>query len=676
MTNYMKSKYAFMALAACTLLTTACSDDDWAVGNPQIEMRGELPATCFGDSLRFTVNASDAEVPLSTLKAALFFGEEMVNEAVVRTKVSGKDYEAKIYVPYLANIPDGRATLRVTLQNINFTTKMLEYEVPITHPDYDELTFTAEDGTEYKMERQEKYVYSFTERLPQELRGFITAPKFGENGNELKFGYENSAIKVNAEGSIPFTNSGAGRYTVSFNTYTFEGSPFVVLKLNGQSMTGISETLSQLDLALTQGQTVTPEGFPEYDSWWIDPDYFEKAEDGSLKFLPVSGNYRIIADTKLKYFRVYPVTGGQPSTLGTDGSGTVWAIGEGIGKPSLSNAVGWTTENALAMAPMGNKRYQLTLVSGVTLGAESINFKFFSAMGWDGAFVSSRLTSASDMVGVGDGNNGHDDGNLFLTDGSRFETNGIYVFTVDLSAGNDNAVLTVEYKGQKAFEEEIVRVNGEKMSTVDNSAYNGLVSLNQGDEITFSGVDISDGFYADPDYFDNNGSSLTFRPLSGSYMIRLNKATKLITAVRYNGDAEATLGADGHGAVWLMGWGVGLSSQDNQIAWNPGEAYCMAEIAPGVYQFTGQAGPEQGSLTGQRFRADYLSFKFFHQDGWGGEFSGDNALTMVGTASRFLKDTGNLELADGVTLEVGATYRITVDCSKGLSSSTIDMVKL
>ena len=101
----------------------------------------------------------------------------------------------------------------------------------------------------------------------------------------------------------------------------------------------------------------------------------------------------------------------------------------------------------------------------------------------------------------------------------------------------------------------------------------------------------------------------------------------------------------------------------------------MAQVAPGVYQFTGKAGPEKDSVRGDRYRYDYLSVKFFHQNGWGGEF-GAGALKMAGSTASLLKNTGNFELADGVTLELGATYRMTVDLSKGIENGTIDLVKL
>ena len=63
------------------------------------------------------------------------------------------------------------------------------------------------------------------------------------------------------------------------------------------------------------------------------------------------------------------------------------------------------------------------------------------------------------------------------------------------------------------------------------------------------------------------------------------------------------------------------------------------------------------------------------QDGWGGEFSGANALRLAGSAPDLIKDAGNFELADGVTLEEGATYVITVDLTAGPDAGTIDMVK-
>lgn len=84
---------------------------------------------------------------------------------------------------------------------------------------------------------------------------------------------------------------------------------------------------------------------PDYDNWWIDQDYFEKQEDGTLKFLPIDGSYQITANGKMKYFSVIALKNGEAAKLQDDGTGAIWAIGTGIGKPSVAlSEVGWTPE--------------------------------------------------------------------------------------------------------------------------------------------------------------------------------------------------------------------------------------------------------------------------------------------------------------------------------------------
>lgn len=678
----MKPTRIFALLFASASLLTACNDDTMGPGNPVMNVTGDLGSACFGDSLSFTVKATDNEVPLSTIHAELYFGDELVSEEVIRTKVSGADYNAKVHVPYYANIPDGQATLRLTLQNINFTTTELTYNVAITHPDYPSLTFRAETGEEYTMQKTSQYEYSMTQRFPAEMRGVIVAPAMGDNGNEIVFGYENSEIKPNAEGMIPFSNSAPGRYTISFNTFSFEGSPFVVLTINGQTLEAIDETTSKIDLTLAKGDVLTPAGFPDFADWWINPDYFVKNEDGTLTFNAYEGSYRIIADSKRQYLRVYKLLGNDPATLNEDGTGALWIIGEGIGHPSLSNTVGWTTENALCMAPVGEKTYQITLVGGKTIAVDNINFKFFGQMGWGVELKGDDLTSQSSLIGVGLGKdvNGHDSGNLFLEDGVVLQDNGVYVITVDLTQGIHDAIMTVDYNGEQQFEEKPIYLNNQKMTTSDNALYSTVIELTQNSTISFKEFSAIYDLYYDPDYFNFNEDTgeITFLPVTGHYNIILDKQGGSLTAKRVNADgSEMTLQPDGSGAIWLMGWGVGSPSLDAQFGWNPGQAYCLAEISKGVFRFTGKAGPEHGSVAGDRFRYDYLQFKFFHQDGWGGEFGGET-LTCTGTTTDFLKNLadGNFELADGVNLEQGATYRLTIDLSAGIDNGKIEMVKL
>ena len=62
-------------------------------------------------------------------------------------------------------------------------------------------------------------------------------------------------------------------------------------------------------------------------------------------FLPIDGTYRVIANLALNYLEVLKMNGTSTATLNDDGTGALWIIGDGIGKPPVAtNAVGWTTE--------------------------------------------------------------------------------------------------------------------------------------------------------------------------------------------------------------------------------------------------------------------------------------------------------------------------------------------
>lgn len=252
----MKSlKYYLMALAGIAMLN-ACSDDDPVPGNPTMDFQAEPSSALFGDSLPFTIKASDADVPLSTLKARLYFSDEMVSETIIRTKVNGQDYTGKIYVPYLANIPNGTATLKFILQNINFTITEKSYDVALSRPDFPYLTLISGDQ-EYRMEKVAANQYSVTGEFAQKVKGYIKAPKVGANGNEINFGWSNGAITQGTSSEITFSNLSAGEYSISFNTLTYAAAPFVKLLLNGSEMEMVDDDHYSIDLNLKQGDNIT-----------------------------------------------------------------------------------------------------------------------------------------------------------------------------------------------------------------------------------------------------------------------------------------------------------------------------------------------------------------------------------------------------------------------------------
>ncbi|MGV3704876.1 MAG: DUF5125 domain-containing protein [Arcticibacter sp.] len=443
----MKIHIGIVMLALGVMLFGSCTKEDTtAPGNPLITPKTEFSTAHFGDSLEFKVDVSDEEVPLSTLKAQLFYSEEMVSEVVIRTKANG-EYSGKIYVPYLANVPNGTATLKLVLQNIRLTVSEKEIDLPLTRPDFPYLTLVTATG-EHRMNRLNMYEYSANEVFPFSVKGYIKAPKVGSAGNEMTFGWEDNAVALGSVSEIPFSNSSSGRYSISFNTFNYQASPFIIAyAVNGTVMDRIDDNRFKAELNFTKGQDVVVDGIEDFSSWFIDPDYVSKDANGKLSFLPMTGKYRVTANFTLKYLVVEAMNGAGLATLQPDGTGAVWIIGEGIGKPDIAtNQVGWNTDNALCMAPMGNKKYQISGVAGTTFRADNINFKFFHQKGWGGEFKDANISTTSDLIFIGNGSNGRDSGNLGIVAGKTLETGATYVLTVDLSAGNDKAVLTVTKK--------------------------------------------------------------------------------------------------------------------------------------------------------------------------------------------------------------------------------------
>ncbi|GHT29191.1 hypothetical protein AGMMS49574_05210 [Bacteroidia bacterium] len=440
-----KYKYSLWMFISAFLLFS-CSDDsvDLTPGNPALEVASQIAGASFGENLSFVVNVTD-NVPLSTLTARLFFGDEKVSETVIRTKENGA-YDVNLPVPYYKNIPDGIATLELVLIDTHLTAIQKKVDVPVTRPRYPYLILVTVDGSYPMVPTGNPYEYAATEAFPStDLPAYIKTPAQLTYGNEITFGWDAGQITEGSVGYIPFLSSQGGTYSVTFNTKTYEAAPFFELTINGQRMAMVDKSNFRLDLDITQGEKLTVEGIGNIADWWIDTDFFTKVSDNQFTFTPISGKYRITANTVLQYFIVEVLAGNDVATLQPDGSGALWVIGDAVGKPSLANEVGWNTDKALCLAPIGGNKYQLTVVGGKNIHTESINFKFFHQKGWGSEFSGDNLHTTGKLVFVGTGgDSGRDSGNLGLVAGVTLETDAVYVFTVDISTGTSNATLIVE----------------------------------------------------------------------------------------------------------------------------------------------------------------------------------------------------------------------------------------
>ena len=671
-------KYIALSLlaAACT---TACKDDPELLTTdvgPEMTAVSSDASGVFGGKVGFEATMTD-RYALSTLKAQIFFDDEMVAEEVIRTKENGT-YSGTVTLPFYKNVPDGEATLRLVGQNVRFGQTFVERPLAASRPKPDHLVFVLGEQ-EYRMEPTGvDYEYAVTADFPQKPQGYITTPDLDGQGSVVTFGYssEQGGIVSDSTEPIPFANSNAGEFTVTFNLKSFEGSPFIKLLFNDAEMTMVDNDNYSIVTTLTQNQTYTLTGVSDFADWDIDRDFFERADASNpeaLTFLPMSGMYKVTANFKHSYLRIEAMKSAtELATLNEDGSGAIWAIGGmSVGKPTLKNAASWSPEQGgMCLARVADKKYQLTFVAGVSIDASSFDFKFFHQKTWGGEFVGDDISTASDLVKISDS------GNLGLAEGKTLDLGGIYRFTVDISGGNTAAVLTVEKVGEQELPPADITVNGTKMTQLDMDNYQVDLDLTQGQTLTLGGADAFTPAWINPDFFEAaSATSVKLVPVSGKYRITANLATKVIDALVLNADGSglATLSDDGHGAVYFIGYGIGSPAAADEPGWTTEKGVCVPEAASGIYRMTAQAGVEGSTVLGQRFRVSGWSGKFFKNRGWDG--LGTFSLA-AGTEVFFsIAGDGNIEIAQGVTLEEGATYELTLDVTGGNDHPVVSLVK-
>ena len=671
-------KYIALSLLVAAS-TTACKDDPELLTTdvgPEMTVVSADASGVYGGKVNFEVTMTD-RYALSTLKAQVFFDDEMVAEEVIRTKSDGT-YSGSVTLPFYKNIPDGDATLRLVGQNVRFGTTTVERSLAVSRPKPAYLTFVLGDA-EYRMEPTgNDYEYAVTDDFPQKPQGYIATPELDASGSVVTFGYdsESGGVVADSTDAIPFANSNAGEFTITFNLLTFEGSPFIKLLFGEAEMTMVDNDNYSIVTTLTKDRTYTLTGVSDFADWDVDRDFFERADASdpeTLTFLPMTGMYKVTANFKHSYLRIEAMKSAtELATLGDDGSGAIWAIGGmDVGKPTLKNAASWSPEDGgMCLARVADKKYQLTLVAGISLNASSFDFKFFHQKTWGGEFGGDDITTASDIVKISDS------GNLGLAEGKTLDLGGIYRFTVDITGGNKAAVLTVEKVGEQQLPPADITVNGTPMTQLDVDNYQLDIDLTQGQTLTLGGADAFIPAWINPDFFEAaSATSVKLVPVTGKYRITANLATRVIDALVLNADGSglATLSDDGHGAVYFIGYGIGSPAAVNEPGWTTEKGVCVPESAPGIYTMTAQAGLEGSTTLGQRFRVSGWSGKFFRNRGW----DGMGTFTLAPGAGAFfsIAGDGNIEIAPGVTLEEGATYCLTLDVTAGNDKPVLSMVK-
>lgn len=684
MKNRIKTLLIFLAYG---ISLSSCQKEfeyKFADKGPELNVVSYSETAYMGGEISFSVSISDSDFALSTLKAELYFDADKVSETVIRTKENGT-YEGEVQVPFQKNIGNGQASLVLTGQNVGQATTETSVAVDITRPQFEYLTLLVGDQT-YRMDNTEGYEYAVTGDFPSQCEAKIVSSAVPGTDNEITFGWNGSEIAVDGESEIPFSNSVAG-YTITFNTFSFEASPFITIYVNGKETEMVDGNNYAAVIDLKQNETIQITGYDAgFSGWTIDPDFIEEISDsGEYRFLPVDGKYKVNIDFENRFFRFEAMKSDtELAVLNADGTGAIWLIGDqNVGKPTMAQGASWNPEaGGLCLSQIEPKKHQITLVAGVQLSAEKIDFKFFNQKTWDhGEFNSTEeITTTSSLITIGE-----DSGNIALADGVKLEMGGIYRFVIDLTQatsevitndkGNEEvsmkgAVLSVEKVGDQEIPEQEITVNGQKMEMVTPSQYSVTLDLEQSAPISITGLADMASYYLDPDYLTLSGTGVSFAATTGKYRIDLYTDGKYARFNKVTSGGDAATFNDG--AIWLLGYGLGYPYNKDELGWDNSNAYCVAEVAPKVFQFTGIA-VEQGDNTvpGGKIRYDYFSIKYYCDKAWHGETgtvtfadgAGDQLEQSGGETNIKLKGEGDKqENPEGVVhLEKGATYRFTFD---------------
>ena len=442
MKNIVKATIALTAAASVFMSCKKEFEYVFADKGPNLSVASYSESADMGGRLTFSVDVSDSDFALSTVKAKLCFDQDVVSDTTIRTKEAGI-YDGWLDVPFMKDIPNGNAALVFEAQNVGQAITRDTVYVAVSRPEFEYLTLVTADGRQYRMEPAgEKYVYAVEGDFPPQCSASIESAPVPGTQNVLHFGWESgAAIELDAEGMIPFSYSSTG-YTITFNTLTFEASPFEIpqeaISINGQEMEMVSAGNYSVTLDLEQNSSLSVSGIEltELLSYYLDPDYLTIGTTGAA-FNAVSGHYRIDLNTAAKTVRFTRVK--EDGTDATLAEGALWLMGWGVASPVMTNQFGWDSGNNYCMAEVRPMVFQFTgkavaETDGTTQGGrfryDYVSCKYFFFNGYNhGEANADQIEisgNAGDLIKLSGSN---------IELASNLEEGAAYRLTIDLSEG-------------------------------------------------------------------------------------------------------------------------------------------------------------------------------------------------------------------------------------------------
>lgn len=366
---------------------TSCDD-----ANDEFDDKGSCSILSFtgqesaymGDSIAFSFQVASQGVPLNQAKVQLLFDENIVSERFLSVG-ENNTYSAKLFVPFLANVPDGTAKAVVYAQNERFAKDRKEREIQIQRPHFEKLYLKSSKGVTYEMTENPNVAFEYVASspdMPSDLEGYIEIPAYKTNGNKITFGAEDGIVTQGSTQNIEYMIDQTTP-RACFNTKTFEASPAIKFALNGQEFIKKNDNEFYVEREINQNERIVISGMKkEWAQYWIDPSWFnfkKNTEKKELVFRAITGKYKFTVDKKLKFIKVEAMNGDAMASLLENGTGTIWTSGNNaIGKPNLtSNNINWSPAKMFCLSPIETNKYEFIFEGGKQLGTGSLNFKFF-----------------------------------------------------------------------------------------------------------------------------------------------------------------------------------------------------------------------------------------------------------------------------------------------------------
>jgi hypothetical protein len=206
------------------------------------------------------------------------------------------------------------------------------------------------------------------------------------------------------------------------------------------------------EISIAQGETVEF-GNLNIAETWIDPDFF-KVEGAGYVFNAVDGDYMMTYDPTNKWIKVVPMVNGAKATY--ENGKALWIIGDGGGKPTTDQLIGWNTGEApLPCARIAENKYQITLA----MKAEGGSVKVFGQSDWGVEWTKDKYGTVTDN---GFFNIPGDDGNIHTVSGTQ---PGYYTFTFVDNGG----ILDMTVTAAEIVKPEIPFSPGEQLDLMDAS---------------------------------------------------------------------------------------------------------------------------------------------------------------------------------------------------------------